>query len=122
MDSSMAREFAAGLKVLLDTRPDIQILWKLKTFGGLALRHRKTASSKSDGGFHGEGFEEESLDAIATELAAGRIKVQEWLSVDPLAVLQSGHVVCSVHHGGSNSFHEALRSSHPPPRKTSHKN
>jgi len=116
----MAREFAAGLKVLLDSRPDIQILWKLKTSGGLALQDNKTANSKTDSGFHSEAFEKGSLDAISTELAAGRVKVQEWLSVDPLAVLQSGHVVCSVHHGGSNSFHEALRYSHSIPFHPKH--
>jgi hypothetical protein len=124
MDGPMVRQFATGLKVLLDTRPDIQVLWKLKTSGGLSLRDRKAVSSKPDGGFQGEGFEEGSLDAIGTELAADRVKVLEWLSVDPLAVLQSGHVVCSVHHGGSNSFHEALRYSHPIPPypNSSHRN
>lgn len=119
MDGSMAREFAASLKVLLDRRPDIQVLWKLKTSGGLALQ---TVNSKAplDGGFHGNGLERGSLDAISDELATGRVKVLEWLSVDPLAVLQSGHVVCSVHHGGSNSFHEALRLVFVPPLDLEH--
>jgi hypothetical protein len=103
MDDAMAREFAVGLKVLLDSRQDLQVLWKLKKVGGLGIRSKdKSESDNGDVTAH-------SLKAIENEVATGRVRVEEWLSVDPLAVLQSGHVACSVHHGGSNSFHEALR-------------
>lgn len=110
MDGHMAREFAVGLKVLLERRPKIQILWKLKTSGGLALpaKESRTQNSKTPD-MDDNVFTSGALDAIATEIGSGRVKVLEWLSVDPLAVLHTGHVVCSVHHGGSNSFHEALR-------------
>ncbi|KAG9233188.1 UDP-glucoronosyl and UDP-glucosyl transferase family protein [Amylocarpus encephaloides] len=111
MDNIMVREFAVGLKVLLDRRPKIQVLWKLKTSGGLALpptksdpRSHKLAKLEEDDDALGKG----SLDAITNEIVGGRVKIMEWMSVDPLAVLQTGHIVCSVHHGGSNSFHEAL--------------
>lgn len=103
MDDAMAREFAGGLKVLLDSRPDVQVLWKLKKSGGLGIR--PSGKSESDGG----NVTADSLKAIEKEIVDGRVKVEEWLSVDPVAVLQSGHVACSVHHGGSNSFHESLR-------------
>ena len=103
MDDEMAREFAGGLKVLLDSRQDLQILWKLKKVGGLGIRSKDNSES-------GNGdVTDHSLKAIENEVATGRVRVEEWLSVDPVAVLQSGHVACSVHHGGSNSFHEALR-------------
>jgi hypothetical protein len=103
MDDAMARGFAGGLKVLLDSRPDVQVLWKLKKIGGLGIRPNDTL--KSDEG----GVTADSLKTIENEIAAGRVRIEEWLSVDPVAVLQSGQVACSVHHGGSNSFHEALR-------------
>jgi UDP:flavonoid glycosyltransferase YjiC (YdhE family) len=103
MDDAMAREFARALKVLLDSRPDVQVLWKLKKSGGLGLR----GNGKSES--HGGDVTANSLEVIGKDIASGRIRVEGWLSVDPVAVLQSGHVVCSVHHGGSNSFHEALR-------------
>jgi hypothetical protein len=103
MDDSMAREFAGGLKVLLDSRPDVQVLWKLKKSGGVGIR------PKDKSGLDGVDVTTDSLESIEKEIAVGRVRVEEWLSVDPVAVLQSGHVVCSVHHGGSNSFHEALR-------------
>lgn len=103
MDDTMAREFAGALKILLDSKPDVQVLWKLKRSGGLGIR--PNSKSESDGG----NVTADSLEEIETEITTGRVRVEEWLSVDPVAVLQSGHVTCSVHHGGSNSFHEALR-------------
>lgn len=109
MDGSMARQFAASLKYLLDKRPDIQVLWKLKTTRTPAFQNGTSSKSNLNGDFRIAGLEEGPLDALSNELATGRVKVLEWLSVDPLAMLQTGHVVCSVHHGGSNSFHEALR-------------
>jgi hypothetical protein len=111
MDDTMAREFASGLKIVLDSKPDLQILWKLKTSGGLTLPSRVEPGS----GFRGEGIKKESLDAIVEEISSDRVKIMEWMSIDPLAVLQTGHIVCSVHHGGSNSFHEALRYMKPAP-------
>jgi hypothetical protein len=105
MNDTMAREFAAALKILLDSNPEIQILWKLKTSGGLEMPYK----AKSGSGFQGKGIGKESLDAISNEVSSDRVRIVEWMLVDPLAVLQTGHIICSVHHGGSNSFHEALR-------------
>ncbi|KAH6679088.1 hypothetical protein B0J14DRAFT_290540 [Halenospora varia] len=48
------------------------------------------------------------LTPIEVEMSADKVRVLEWISVDPLTILNTGHIVCSVHHGGSNSFHEAL--------------
>jgi hypothetical protein len=45
-DEAFAREFATGLRVLLDRRPDVQILCKLKTQGGT-----KESLYAKDGGF-----------------------------------------------------------------------
>jgi UDP:flavonoid glycosyltransferase YjiC (YdhE family) len=75
----LARIVHGALIRLLDARADLQILWKLKRFGPYDLP------------------------------AHDRVKIVDWLDVDPVAILASGQVVCSVHHGGSNSFHETLR-------------
>ncbi len=109
MDDEMARQFALGLKILLDQMPGIQILWKLKTSGGLTV----SSTARVTSGFSGAGIDQKSLEAISPYISDGRVKVLEWLSVDPLAVLQGRQVICSVHHGGSNSFHEALRCHFP---------
>jgi hypothetical protein len=109
MDDAMAREFSAALKVLLDSRPEIQILWKLKRKGGVRMGSKPISSAN---GSIGADVTDDSLKDISKEIKDGRVRCEEWLSVDPLAVLESGHVVCQVHHGGSNSFHEALRYVH----------
>lgn len=84
------KEQALGLRILLDTRPDIQVLWKLKA----------ESSSEKVG--------QESLNSIlGRDIQDGRVRIENWLKADPVAILRSGHVVCSVHHGGANSYFEA---------------
>lgn len=84
------REQAVGLRVLLDARPDIQVLWKLKT----------EEKSEGDG--------KDSLQTIlGKEIESGRVRIESWLKPDPVAILRSGHIVCAVHHGGANSYFEA---------------
>jgi len=109
MDDAMARDFSSGLKILLNKKPGIQVLWKLKTSGGLAV----SSDAKSGSGFSGTGLNKGSLGSISAEIVDGRVRIVEWLSVDPLAILQTGLIACSVHHGGSNSFHEALSAGVP---------
>ena len=105
MDDAMKREFAAGLKDVLDKRPGIQVLWKMKKSGGFAISSQGKEATK----FQAAGDIQYPLHALSDEIASGMVRVLDWLSVDPLSLLQSGYIVCSVHHGGSNSFHEALR-------------
>ncbi|KAF7541495.1 hypothetical protein G7054_g581 [Neopestalotiopsis clavispora] len=84
------REQALGLRILLEARPDVQVLWKQKA---------EVTSEKTG---------KESLDAIlGQEIKDGRVRIENWLKADPVAILRSGHVVCSVHHGGANSYFEA---------------
>jgi hypothetical protein len=115
VDSFMVKEFSVGLKVLLDRQPKMQILWELKTSGGISFPTKKQYQSFSrppplvNDIPETEGLEFGALSAIASEICSGRVRVVEWMSIDPLAILQSGRIVCSVHCGGSNSFHEALR-------------
>ena len=81
------RHLVRGIRTVLDSFPDVQILWKLKSKKRL----------------------DNNLFAILTkELTSGQVKIEEWLTTDPLAILKSGHVICSVHHGGANSYFEAI--------------
>ena len=85
-DAQVARELASGLRVILDCRPDLQVLWKLR--------------SKDSVG--------DSLsEVLGKEMKSKRVRIESWLAADPLAIMQSGNIVCSVHHGGGNSFYEA---------------
>ncbi|KAM7216740.1 Glycosyltransferase sdnJ [Rhypophila decipiens] len=84
------QEQAVGIRILLAARPDIQVLWKLKP----------EATSEKSG--------LESLDSILGQaIQDGRVRIESWLKADPVAILRSGHIVCSVHHGGANSYFEA---------------
>ncbi|KAK3294448.1 uncharacterized protein B0H64DRAFT_418347 [Chaetomium fimeti] len=38
----------------------------------------------------------------------GVVRIVDWLEAEPMAVLETGVVVCAVHHGGANSFLEAV--------------
>lgn len=39
---------------------------------------------------------------------ADRVRTTGWLTVDPYALLETGNIVASVHHGGANCYHEAI--------------
>lgn len=41
-------------------------------------------------------------------ISNGRMKLSKWLAVDPTALLETGDIVVSVHHGGSNCYHEGV--------------
>ncbi|WWC85599.1 uncharacterized protein L201_000463 [Kwoniella dendrophila CBS 6074] len=76
------QEILKSIRTILSIRPDVQVLWKLSKLGEYTL----------------EGSEE----------AGDRLKIVDWLKADPFAMLRSGNIICSIHHGGSNSYHEAL--------------
>lgn len=90
-----ARELAGALRVLLDAAKEagreLQVLWKLKKRGEYA----------------GEGFAA-VLDVVGSEWEEN-VRVTDWLEAEPMAILESGNVVCSVNHGGANSYFEAVR-------------
>ncbi|WWD08485.1 hypothetical protein V865_006597 [Kwoniella europaea PYCC6329] len=86
-----SREFAnnmlISIRILLDKRKDVQVLWKLQKYGHFVIN---------------DGQDQED-----------RLKIVDWLKPDPLAILKTGNVVCFVNHGGSNSYHEGLATGTP---------
>ena len=79
-------EMAEALKTLM-MNTQVQVLWKFNK------RHE---------------FSDSFLDPIKEYVKSGRVRLEKWITVDPTALLESGHVVLSVHHGGANCFHEAI--------------
>ena len=77
-----------SLRAILDRRPDLQVLWKLK-------------------------LDKEIWDIVTEilqkEITSAQARVEKWVDADPVAILQTGNVVCVVHHGGANSFFEAVQ-------------
>ncbi|KAL2788683.1 hypothetical protein BJX66DRAFT_326924 [Aspergillus keveii] len=96
-DSTQARKLADGLRMLFDARPDVQVLWKLKPDYRDGVNDWVAAA----------------LTDIIDELLEKRVRIEEWLPVEPSAILQSGNVCCMVHHGGANSYNEAIRAGVP---------
>lgn len=45
---------------------------------------------------------------LRSYIDAGRLRIVDWLTIDPVALLETGHIVASVHHGGANCYHEAI--------------
>ncbi|WWC65399.1 uncharacterized protein I303_108017 [Kwoniella dejecticola CBS 10117] len=86
----LAENMLISLKIVLEKRRDIQVLWKLQKYGTYDL----------------EGYESDTL-------SDDRIKIVSWLNSDPLAVLKTGNVIAFVNHGGSNSYHEGLATGTP---------
>ncbi|KAK1216781.1 hypothetical protein PQX77_020577 [Marasmius sp. AFHP31] len=91
MDGESVWGVVKGLRIVFaNTRvaPDLQVLWKFK----------RPASDDW------ELIEE----VVGKEIRDGKVKVIEWLEADPASIVAHPNVVCSVHHGGANSYNEAI--------------
>ena len=91
-DEKIAREIAGAIRILLDHHDKrgprkMQVLWKAKASGDV---------------------EKVIEEIIGKEIKEGRVKVLAWLDAEPISVLQHPNVVCTVHHGGANSFYEGI--------------
>lgn len=76
---------AEAIKAVLG-QTNVQVLWKMEIYDA------------SDKDFLNELVKEQ----------AGRLRIEKWIEVQPPTLLQSGHIVASVHHGGAGCFHDAL--------------
>ncbi|KAH7141968.1 hypothetical protein EDB81DRAFT_948234 [Dactylonectria macrodidyma] len=103
MDTSEALEMASAFRVLLakadesrkGTSPGLQILWKIKLKG----QHNTETQGDLYQAIH---------EVLGIEKNNDRIRLTDWVTAEPKSVLESGHIICSVNHGGASSFNEAL--------------
>ncbi|KAK2051474.1 family 1 glycosyltransferase [Colletotrichum caudatum] len=79
----------------------LQFLWKLK----------QSFDGKTGYDIHRKGCRMEAV--LGGHFDKDTVRVVSWVAAEPYAVLQSGHVICSVNHGGANSFWEALSAGVP---------
>ncbi|KAH8898630.1 UDP-Glycosyltransferase/glycogen phosphorylase [Thozetella sp. PMI_491] len=107
-DPAEAREMALAFKSVLDqagaferdgAKP-LQILWKIGRKPG--ADGAKPARDVYEGQW------QIVVDVLQHELAVDRVRITDWVNAEPKSVLESGHVICSINHGGANSFYEAL--------------
>ena len=85
LESSDALELAIAIKAVTGRHHNVQVLWKSNSAATGEVR----ALLRSDLG------------------NIGRVRIESWLEPDPTSLMESGHVICSVRHGGANSFYEA---------------
>lgn len=104
MTPAQGLEFALALRDFLDAAgpsSGYQILWKVK---------QKDKKSRE---LSWEGDWQALRDTLLAEVERDRVRITAWVEADPSSILQSGHVVCSVNHGGANSHHEAVAAGVP---------
>lgn len=98
LNEEQASEIASALKATLDASVrqkgvgGLQVLWKLSKSGQY--------KTQETGG--------KIYAILAAEIETGLVRIVSWLAPEPTAILQSGHIACSVHHGGANSYNEAI--------------
>ncbi|TFK31387.1 hypothetical protein BDQ12DRAFT_740049 [Crucibulum laeve] len=85
---AIARALSSVLQHESDAGRYLQILWKLKV----------SEEAKVDDVIN---------DELGKEMQKGRIRIVDWLDVEPFATLEEGHIICSVHHGGAGTFLES---------------
>jgi hypothetical protein len=87
------------MRMLLGQGPRVQILWKLRPDWD-----NETKEAGID-------------DTLSKETQSERVRIRGWLKAEPGAMLRSGLIVCSVHHGGADSYYEAeaVKYRSPPP-------
>ncbi|KAL4777237.1 hypothetical protein BDW60DRAFT_202148 [Aspergillus nidulans var. acristatus] len=95
---SVVLEIATGVKAFLASCSDrkIQVLWKLP-------KHPHDQDE----------IYAQSVTPLQKEMEADQVRIRSWFEVEPLAMLETGQIVCSVHHGGANSWYEAIQNGVP---------
>ncbi|PNY25518.1 Uncharacterized protein TCAP_04541 [Tolypocladium capitatum] len=103
VDEEGAAELALALKAVMEKvqqqAPTLgfQVLWKLK-------RHGEYKTVDTGCTIH---------EILGNEIDADLVRIVDWVLTEPITILESGNVVCSVHHGGANSYNEAVMAGIP---------
>lgn len=85
---SQTREMAEGIRLVLESNPDIQIVWKYRLSPNVV---------------------DFDWQAVIEPLeATQRVRATQWLSVDPSSLMETGHIVAHVTHGGAGGYHESI--------------
>lgn len=82
----MAQIMAEALLPVFEAT-DVQVLWKF----------RKASV-----------YNDDFLKPVQKYVDSGRLRLEDWLKIDPVSMLRAGYITLSVHHGGANCYSEAL--------------
>ena len=88
-DERGANSMLGAIEFLLERVENVQVLWKMPVL-------------QDKGG--------DWVDVIKkkVEVEGRRVRIEQWISAEMAAVLASETVIAAIHHGGANSYHEAL--------------
>lgn len=94
-----AVQMATAIVYLLRARgPEagkLRVLWKLK-------------QDLNIGKAYGIGPGSQLYDVLGPWIQKGNVKIVDWLEVEPVSILATGKIICSVNHGGAGTFSEAV--------------
>ncbi|KAF5667262.1 2-hydroxyacylsphingosine 1-beta-galactosyltransferase [Fusarium heterosporum] len=90
-DEIRATAMSTAIARLL-SKTEVQVLWKFNKLGE---------------------YSDEALECLKPYLASERLKMPTWLVADPASLLETGNIIASVHHGGSNCYHETIAAGVP---------
>ncbi|KAH8655235.1 hypothetical protein BX600DRAFT_469359 [Xylariales sp. PMI_506] len=93
-DKNRTVVMAKSLLAVLDAQPDLQILWKYQPAKSLAVW-------------------DDLVEPLSPYVHGGKVKITTWIEADPLALLETGLIDISVHHGGANCYWEAVAAGVP---------
>lgn len=82
----------------------LRVLWKLGRAGPAGGDGRPAQKSEQDW----TGPWKKVVDLLGPEMETDRVRITGWFTAEPKSILESKHIVCSVHHGGASSFNESL--------------
>lgn len=107
-NTTEAYEMAKALNKVLEkdeewgsTEKPLQVLWKIGR-----KPDQKPCNAVEPDSYLGEWLW--VTDTLQKYIKQDRARVTDWLVAEPKSVLESKNIVCSVNHGGANSFHEGL--------------
>jgi hypothetical protein len=83
-----ALQMTEAIQTILRDFPDLRVLWKLKYDWESSTRVK---------------------NLLGPLVYSERVKIVPWIKPEIISLLESGHVVAYVHHGGANSFFEACK-------------
>ncbi|KAL2849032.1 hypothetical protein BJX68DRAFT_98380 [Aspergillus pseudodeflectus] len=86
-----ARALGGAVLRVLEQQADVKVLWKFV----------KEGEYDDDDVWRGP------LEAY---IASGRLRIETWLDVDPVSLVNTGMIDVWVHHGGANCYYEAAMS------------
>jgi hypothetical protein len=81
-DENGGREILGAIKILLQNI-DIQVLWKISKRGE---------------------YSQDVVQDAGHEIKEGSLRLENLLGVEPAAMIETGNIAASVHHGCTNSW------------------